>query len=864
MATRSDELDRWARVKSVFLAALECPEPERSGFVALACGEDAELRDEIASLLASEKAAASFCETPAAGVLGAGEQTRARSVPQLEPGTRLGAYEICAFLSAGGMGEVYRARHTVLDRPVAIKTVNAKLAGPDAKRRLIREARHASNLSHPNICTIHEVGEAEGTPFIVMELVDGRPLSDILRATVPALDDALDYGMQVADALEHAHQHGIVHRDLKSSNIVVDRNGRPIVLDFGLAKRLPQDTGGEPGDSTVTGHGALAGTLSHMAPEVLLGGRADARSDVWSLGVLLYELTTGELPFTGRTPFETSSAILGEPPRPLPGRVPLAVRLVIQHCLVKEPGARYQRASEVRGALEAIRRRRAWPLIGRLLISARRRTLYVLGAAALLVLVSVSAGPRLRAYLLGTPGGISTLAFLPLENATDDPDVDYYAAGLTDALMGQLGAAVDIRLISPASAARVARAAQTPAEVARSLGADAILVGRLRHASERIAVDIRLIEPSRGRVLWSDTYERSAQQILALQADVIRALAAEVRLTVRPAARDRLATVRAVTPEAYEAYLKGRYEWNKRTQASLQLAIAHFTEAIELDPTYAPAHAALADCYNQLGTVLVATGSPRVYRPRAAAAAIRALQIDPFSAEAHAALGFVRHYDWRPAEAEQEFRRAIELNPNYPLARIWYANLLMSRGRMQEAVAQVLVARDLDPFSLIVNANVGWVLTFAGRHEEAIAHLTQTLELDSTYAQARSRLVGALMGAGRHAEAREQAERVVRLTDRAPHMVAALAKAHAMTGRSDEARALLAELLRRARQGYVPPASIAEVFAALGDIDSALVWITQAFEERSNAIVYLASDPLGGSMQRDPRVQALVAQAGLK
>ncbi|MBI2403857.1 MAG: protein kinase [Gemmatimonadetes bacterium] len=863
-ATGPDELERWGRVKAVFLEALDSPETDRSDFVKRACGDDAELRDEILSLLASEQAAASFCETPAAGLLGVAPPADPRSVPRLEPGTQLGAYQVTAFLSAGGMGEVYRARHTALNRPVAIKTVNAQLADPVAKRRLIREAQHASVLSHPNICTIYEVGEAEGTPFIVMELVEGRPLSDVLRTSVPALEDALDYGAQIADALEHAHQHGIVHRDLKSSNIVLDRNGRPIVLDFGLAKRLPQDGGGPPGDSTVTGHGALVGTLSHMAPEVLLGGRADARSDVWSLGVLLYELTTGELPFTGRTPFETSSAILSEPPRPIRGSVPLAVRLVIERCLVKDPTARYQRASEVRNALGAIRRRRAWPLVGRLLVSARRRTLYAGGAAAVLVLALASVGPRAWDYL-GDPraGGISTLTFLPLDNATNDPQAEYYAAGLTDGLIEQLGATTDIRLISPASAAQVARTAEPPAQVARRLGADAIVTGRLRHASDRIAVDIRLIEPSRGRVLWSDTYERTAQQVLALQADVVRALAAEVRLAVRPGAADRLATVRAVNPEAYEAYLKGRYEWNRRTQASLQRAIGHFARAIELDPTYAPAHAALADCYNQFGTVMVGTGSPLEYRPRAAAAAIRALQIDPYSAEAHAALGFARHYDWRWGEAEQEFGRAIELNPSYPLVRLWYANLLMSRGRMEQALEQVYAARDLDPFSLIVNTNVAWVLTKAGRYRDAIVQLTRTLELDSTYAQARSRLVDALRGAGRHAEAREQAQRLVDLTDRAPYPLGTLANINSRMGRTAEARALLEELVARAARGYVPPAAIARVYAALGDVDQALTWMTRAFEERSNYIVYLATDPDVDALRGDPRFQALLARAGL-
>ena len=860
--TRSSEPERWDRVKALFLEALERPEPERTDYVRRVCGEDTALLQEITSLLASETAAASFCEVPAAGLLGA-DAADPPAVPRLAPGSRLGAYEITSFLSAGGMGEVYRARHTVLPRTVAIKTVTARPADPDAKRRLIREAQHASVLSHPNICAIYEVGEADGTPFIVMALVEGRSLSETIRTAVPALRDALDYGVQIADALEQAHQHGIVHRDLKSANIVLDAAGRPVVLDFGLAKRLPQEGGGAP-ESTVTGHGALAGTLSHMAPEVLHGGRADGRSDVWSLGVLLYELVTGALPFTGQTQFETSSAILGEPPRPMNARVPLAVRLVIERCLVKDPAARYQRAAQVRDALDAIRRRKAWPLVGRLLVHARRRVLYAMGAAAVLVIALVSVGPRAWRQLGSVRGGeVSTLAFLPLESEPDDPEARYHAAGLTDGIIGRLGAATDIRVLSSASAAWVARTAATPAEVARRLGADAIVTGRLRHATDRVAVDIRLIDASRGRVLWSDTYERTEQQVLSLEADVVRGLTAEVRLAVRPEAFDRLATVRAVNPEGYEAYLKGRYEWNQRTPASLQRAVAHFTAATELDPTYAPAYAALADCYNQFGTVMVSTGSPKEYRPRAEGAAIRALQIDPYSAEAHAALGYAYHYDWRFDEAERQFRRAIELNPSFALARIWYANLLMSRGRMDEALEQVHVGRDLDPFSLVVNTNVAWILDGAGRYQDAIAQLKRTLELDSTYPQARSRLVNALTGAGRLEEAREEAARLVDLTGRASYPLADLAVIEAGMGRTGEARALLEELLARAVQGYVPPAVLAEVHAMLGDIDEALTWLTRAFEERSNAVVYIAIDPFLDPLRTDSRFQALVARVGL-
>lgn len=856
-------VERWARAKAAFLAALERPPEERSAFVATACAGDPGLLEEVRSLLAAEHEAGDFCEVPAAGLIGLEEG--GREPPRLPPGTRLGAYEILSFLSAGGMGEVYRARHTVLKRTVAIKTVLANPAGHDAERRLLREARHASILHHPNICTIHEVGEAEGRPFIVMELIEGVSLAEAFRDGRRPLGTALELGMAVADALEHAHGHGIVHRDLKSSNVMLASDGRPVVLDFGLARRLPRERGGTATASTLTDDGRLAGTLSHMAPEVLLGMPADARSDVWSLGVLLYEMAAGELPFTGRTPFETSSAILSEPPRPMGRGVPLAVRLVIERCLVKDPARRYQRAADVRTALGAIRRRRAWPLVGRLVISARRRTLSAAGAALCLVAVLAVAAPRLRSLLAGPGGRIATLVFLPLENATGDPAADVYAAGLTEGLHGQLSGAAEVRVIAPGSAARAALAGAAPTELARRLEADAVLSGRLREASGRIAVDLRLVDGERGRVLWSDAFERDARQILVLQADAVRALTATVRLTLRPGSRERLATVRAVSPEAYEEYLRGRFEWNRRTPESLQRAIAHFTRATSLDPTYAPAYAALADCYNQLGTVMVGTGSPRQYRPLAASFAMRALRIDPLSAEAHAALGYVRHYDWRWAEAEESLRRAIALDPSSPLARIWYANLLMSLRRWDEALEQVFVARRLDPYSPVVNTNVAWVLTNAGRPGEAVPLLRQTLDLDSSYIQARHRLVAALTKSGQLGPAYQEAARLVEVTARAPNAVALLARMAAMQGRPEEARKLLGEVLARARTEYVPPFTIADLYAALGRTDSAMAWLARTVDERSNAVAYFAVHPyFDAAFRREPAFQALMARAGLR
>jgi len=854
----------WARVKSVFLDALELPEDERAAFLTRACADDPRMRQEVESLLRSDEAAGSFCETPAAILLGANSTSSGAASPQLLPGARLGPYEILEFIAAGGMGEVYRARHTVLSREVAIKIVGRQMTDDAARRRLLREARHAAILAHQNICTIYEVGESSTGPFVVMQYVPGRPLGAFVRERLPTVQESLSYGIQIADALGHAHRHGIVHRDLKSSNVVVTAERQAVVLDFGLAKRVAADTA-QSRDSTVTAHDTLAGTLSYMAPEVLLGRTADVRSDIWSLGVVLYELVTGALPFRGQTQYETSSAILGDSPHPMSGSIPLSLRLVIERCLMKDPDRRYKTAEHVRSALEAIRRRRGWPLVGRLLVSTRRRTLYALTGCAVGIAAVAYAGPRLYESATGAARPVvSTLAFLPLENATGRPDADYYADGITDDIIAQLGTAGDVRITSKVSAVRAARRETTLQAIGEKLGADALVQGSLRRASDRVAVDLRLVQPATGAVLWSDRYERPASDVLALEADIVKALAVVIRLNIRADTRDRLATIRAVSPPVYEEYLKGRYEWNSRTPRSLERAIDHFTRAIELDPTYAPAHAALADCYNQLGTVMVGSGSPREFRPRAAAEAIKALQLDPRSAEAHAALGYVRHYDWQWDDAEKEFRRAVELNPSYALVRIWYANLLMSRRRMDEAMHQVMVARDLDPFSLIVNTNVGWVLAFAGHPNEAVRQLVRTLELDSNYTQARWRLADAFMKTRRVDEAIAQGQRLVIESHRSAPALAHLANLYAKAGVEAQARSHLRELRERSRTEYVSPGAIGGVFLALGARDSAMYWLEKAFGERSNAIAYLLANPEYEPLHDDPRYRAMVARAGLR
>jgi tetratricopeptide (TPR) repeat protein len=542
----------------------------------------------------------------------------------------------------------------------------------------------------------------------------------------------------------------------------------------------------------------------------------------------------------------------------------LALRLVIDRCLDKNPDRRYQRAADVRAALDAIYARRTWRTAGGLLLRSGRRGGRAAAFTAVAMLTAIVAMLWVRPGTTVESRSFDTLTVLPLANATGDPTQDFYAAGMTGAIVSQLGAIGDVRVISPSAPVREDGAARTAAERGRAVGAKAVVQGTLGRSPERIALDLSLVDTTTGRTLWSESLDRPARDVLALQADAVRALANAARLALRQGARERLTLVPAVRPDVYEAYLKGQYEWNRRTAPSLRAAVDHFSRAIQLDPTFAPAHAGLAACYNQFGTVLVGTGSPREYRPRAAAEAIRALQIDPNSSEAYASLGYVRHYDWEWAESEKAFLRAIELNPSNALARLWYANLLMSRKRFDESLRQAYAARDLDPFSLVVNTNIGWILHFAGRNDDAVAHLTRTVALDPQYSQARWRLADALAALGRYDEAIAQLAQALPETNRSPSILSRLATVYAETGRTAQARIVLRELLARARTEYVPPSTIGSIYAVLGESDMAIDWMEQSVRERSNAAAYFAVEPSKQSLRSHPRFRALLQAVGAK
>ncbi len=783
-------------------------------------------------------------------------------------GRTLGHYRISEKIRAGGMGEVYRAHDEQLDRDVALKLLPAESFTDDAARaRLLREARAAAALNHPHICTIHEVGEADGQAYIAMEFIEGHPLADVIPRGGLPLEPLLRYGVQIADALAHAHERQIAHRDLKSSNVAITPEGRAKVLDFGLAKRLSSYELAEAAtqsQDSLTQPGAVMGTLAYMAPEQLRGQPADARSDIWALGVVLYEMAASQRPFQGQTGFELSSAILSQAPEPLPGRVPLELKAIVERCLEKEPAQRYQRAGEVRAALEAVQRGGGAPGVAWRYPAARRRWLALVAELVLMTaaLVGLNVGD-VRERLFGTRAPkIESLAVLPLENLSRDPEQEYFADGMTEALITELSKVSALKVISRTSVMRYKKRDKPMPQIARELGVDGVVEGSVAREGEQVRITVQLIHGPTDKHVWAESYQRELRGILALQSEVAQAIAGEIRVAVTPAEQARLASSRPVNPAAYELYVLGRHYWNQRTMRGYEQAVAAFRKAVEHDPAYAPTYAALADTYMLLGEQ--GGLSQKEARSLAGAAVRKALEVDDGVAEAHASLGWWKfQYEWNWAQAEQAFKRAIELNPGDALTRARYGRSLGFLGRFEEARRELQRARELDPLSITVNAFLGQVYLFAKQYDEAAEQLQRTSELNPNHPLIRHNLGELYLAQGRLAEAIPELERSVELSGQlsdAPssHYLAMVGYAYARANRRKDALKVLDELDQRYHQHLVSAFDMASLHTALGEKERALAWLEQGYEQRDIWLVELKAWPWFDPLRDDPRFQNLL------
>ncbi len=779
-------------------------------------------------------------------------------------GKTLSHYKILEQIGAGGMGEVYRAHDERLGRDVALKLLPAETLGSESARRaLANEARTASALNHPNICTIHDVGEADGQFFVAMEFVEGKPLARLIPTGGLPEEMVVRYAMQIADALAHAEQRGIVHRDLKSANVVVTPEGRAKVLDFGLAQRVRKEVLEEATRSKVSIEASrgIAGTLAYMAPETLRGEAADARSDIWALGVVLHEMASGELPFQGATGFELSAAILREPPRALLVRVPAGLRGVIQRCLAKDPAQRYQRAGEVKAALEATS-------TGLVVLPATephatfwRNAIFgsagVRALAALLLAFNVG-GARERVLGRGGAPRIQSIAVLPLVNLSGDPEQEYFADGMTEALITELAQISGLKKVtSRTSVMQYKGTRKSLPQIAKELNVDAVVEGSVQRSSNRVGITVQLIEAATDRHLWAKPYERDLRDVLTLQREVARTIADEIRVTLTPLEQSRLASTRPVNPEAYQLCLKGNFQLLKTNEEAFRRASEYYEQAIERDPTYAPAYVGLSMAYTQIGSWFGSL-SHKDIQSKAKEAAVRAVQLDDKLAEAHLALGAVkRYFEWDWPGAESEFTRGMELNPNSSWARIEFANHLTAMGRFEESIAAGKQTLEIDPLSPAVYNELGWALKHAGQYQAALEQYRKGLELDPDFVQSHELLLELYLETSRYQEALAEIDKLIRLAPGKDSLSYA-AYFDTRLGRRAEALRILNELKKRAKQEYVSPVAFARIFVGLGETDQALNLLEKAYADRDVRLVMLKVESAWAPLRSNTRFQALL------
>jgi serine/threonine-protein kinase len=753
----------------------------------------------------------------------------------LTGGTRVGHYEILSELGAGGMGTVYLAHDPRLMRNVAVKVLSTRLANIDEDReQLVREARAAAALNHPHICTIHDVGTHDGRTFVVMELLEGETLAERIGGRPLPIQDVLKLGVEIADALAAAHGKGIVHRDIKPSNVFITVGGLAKVLDFGLAQRV-EEMGAET-TGTMTNHGVPVGTLPYMAPERIRGTHGDARTDVYALGALLYEMTTGRRPFPQQTALSLIDAILHSiPPAPssITRDVPPALDRLISSCLSRDVMRRSQSMHHVISVLNE-------------LLNGPTHE-------------DVSQQPKaVRSSARKKRRCIRSIAVLPLSSLSDTAE-DYFIDGMTEALITNLARLGELKIISRTSVMRYKGTTQSILEIARDLAVDAVVEGSVFRVGNRVRISAQLIDAARDEHIWADSHERDLDDVLTLQREV--ALSIANAINVAAVRQKPPLPSRRLDPEAHEAYLKGRFHFNKRTPEGFQRALEFFTRAVHRDPTYAPGYAGLADCYI-LGRLKALPRSESIMRARIEAQ--KALEFDDSLAEAHASLASVAsRWDWDWAAAERGFDRAVKLNPGDVSVRHRYSFFLAAMLRLDEALVHIRCAAEIDPLSLVVSVGLGRILDLARRHDEAIEQFNATLDMDRNFAEAHFDLALAYRHKGMYAEAVEATARALALSPNNLLYHSHLAHLYGLLGRRDEAGTILERLETHSRDEYISPALFGWAWLGLGEKGRAVEWLGKMFDDRAPELIYLGVDPGWDSLRSEPQFRQLLARIGL-
>ena len=851
--------EHWERVEDLFHAALKLEPSERAAFLAEVRASDPELLAEVESLIAAHELEGSFIDSPAYDATTETVTTQADS----RLGRFVGRYSIVAPLGRGAMGDVYLAEDSTLRRKVAIKFLHAEVVADEhAQKRLIREAQAAATLDHPNICRIHEVGSDDGQSFIVMQYIDGETLASRMRRKPLKIDEAIAIAAQLADALSEAHSQHVIHRDIKPSNIMVTARGQATLMDFGIAKfvaqRSPLETVAET-DSTLTEPGVLLGTVPYMSPEQVRGEELDGRSDVFSLGVVLYEMVSGRQPFSADSAAGTLSAILSHDPPPLGTRphVPAELQRIVRKCLEKDRERRYQSARELCVDLGNLVRDGSSGLdaVENPALLQRKNVRKFALVAIVIALIGVG---RYIIVRIGEPTTkpITSIAVLPFINATGDPTAEYFSDGITEDIINNLTQLSGLKVMARTTVFQYKGAATDPRQIGQTLGVAAVLTGKAEARGGAFIIRTELVNVADGSQLWSDKYDRQPSDVFE---GIAKQISKKLQIKLSGAEELRLAKRDTDNTEAYQLYLRGRYQVYKYTD--FEKAIEYFTQAIALDDNYALPHAGLAEAYFHAADVQF---SPKEAMARVKEEASKALKSGPLLAEAHVAMGrYLAYYDWNWPEAEKEFIRAIELNPRLPMAYYEYGVFLGWRGRTDEADAQMLKALELDPASVMIRADYGQILFWRRETDRAIDQYLNTIHLDDAFWGTHLYLGISYAQKHEYTKAEGEFRKAYDNSGGSAVTVAAFGRLYAEQGKKAEAEKVLKQLDDMKKNSYVSSFYIASIYAGLGDNIQAIKWLNRAYDEKSDYLVYLNVMPLLDSLREEPGFKELVHRVGL-
>ena len=846
--------ERWQQIKALLALALERDPGERAAFLDEACAGDTVLRHEIETLLDSHARSGDFIESPAFEVM-AGSLTESTLVP----GTTIGHYQIIKRLVSGGMGDIYLAQDTRLERRVVIKTLPKHFTRDiDRVHRFQLEAKAASALSHPNIITVYEIGQVDELHYIAIEFIDGETLRQRIATSQLTISEALEIAINVTAALLAAHEAGIVHRDIKPENIMLRADRVVKVLDFGLAKLTESNLISSGSGSTFqTEQGTVMGTAPYMSPEQARALPVDPRTDIWSLGAVLYEMIGGRPAFEGPTTSDVIAAILGRQPFPLVRyrpEVPTELEWIIKKALRKDRDERYQTAKELLADLRNLKQRLEFE-------EELERSQDTTDSASLHPFISRDRQIQSKP----SRNSMDSLAILPLLNNYADQSMDYFSDGITESMISALSELPDLRVMAWSTVSRYKGQQTDPRQVGRELGARAVLTGRMLQTADVLIIKIEMVDVSDGSLLWADSYRCKPSDVLNIESEISSEISEKLLLRLTSEERKQLGKRHTDNVEAYHAYLKGRYCWNRRTDEDVRTAIEYFTKAIDADPSYALAYSGLADAYLVLGSFGIATLAPNDAFPKVREAATRALEIDDTLAEAHASLAYcLGNYDWNWSASEAEFKRALELKPGYATAHHWYGfTYLAAMGRLDEAVAEVKHALQLDPLSLPVGSNVGFLLYLSRKYDQALEQFNRNLEMDRNFVYSHWQMALTYEQCGRFDDAIAAFQKAIALSGKSVHPRVLLARTLALSGRKNQALQLLDEFSEVSTQTYVSPYRIAAVYSALGDKDRAFKWLEHAYEGRDGWLAWLPVDPVVDNLRSDQRFSDLLKRVGL-